>query len=241
MISTAAPTTADEVVANSAAYQNGGAWMVSVGGSSIDVIDLLGQACDRGLAQTDFASPDELEDALRPCEDGQRWIECRGDATPAGFSTVCPVERDAWAARYRQVNEKWVEMNGNTYLYPVTFGIAALYPSESNGRIIAANELRAALTGALQVMDFGIANYLAAFAVDDYDGTRSLDWLRGYAGQPAWTRGAFSIASAFLWWRENGAVSDDEVLAVLDRLAHHPDVDMSTKLYVDMMLYFWGR
>jgi hypothetical protein len=65
--------------------------------------------------------------------------------------------------------------------------------------------------------------------------------LRGYASQPGWARDAFSIASAFLWWRTNGAVSDNEALAVLDRLAHDPNVDVGTKLYVDMILYLWGR
>jgi V8-like Glu-specific endopeptidase len=242
MISLRANASADAFVANNVVYQNGGASSPTVGGSAGDALTILGQACDVALARTDFLSPDDLSTALSPCVDAQRWIECRGDATPPPFVTICPTaDRDAWAGRFQRMNQKWIEMNGDTYLSPVTFGIAALQANHAAGQGAAADSLRQALAAAQQPLDFGVANYLAAFAVDSYDGTRSLDWLRDYASHPGYARAAYSISSAFLWWRSNGAVENDDVLAVLGRLKSNPDVDVGAKLYIDQMLYLAGR
>ena len=243
MISLGAATTADEVVAENVVYQNGGARTAVVGASSVPVLDLLAEACDAALARTDFVSPDDLSGALQPCADGQRWLECRLDAQPAAFATVCPDSSAGaqWADRFRRMDQRWVEMNGNTDLFPVSFGIAALQADHDSGQAAGAAALTQALDDAQQPPDFGIANYLAAFAVDSYGGARSLDWLRAYDTRPGWTRDAYSIASAFLWWSDNHAINDDELLKVLGRLDHDPDVDVRGKLYVDMALYYRNR
>ena len=57
----------------------------------------LGEACDAGLARTNYASPEDLTEALTPCVAAEFWIECRSDAS-AGFG-VCPSDASAWAAR----------------------------------------------------------------------------------------------------------------------------------------------
>jgi len=146
-------------------------------------------------------------------------------------------QRAAWTVRFQQMNNRWVAMNGNTYLYPVSFGIAELQYDRSSGLAAGAANMVQALDDAQQVMDFGIANYLASFAVDSYGGGSSLAWLRDYAKRPGWTLGAHSIASAFGWWNANGIVGDDELLKVLQRLDHEPGVDVGAELYVDMVLY----
>jgi hypothetical protein len=243
MISLGAATTADDVVAENVVYQNGGARTAVVGASSVSVLDLLAQACDAALARTDFVSPDDLDNALQPCSDGQNWIECRVDAPPVPYAQVCPDDsaRTEWADRFRRMNQKWVEMNGNTDLFPVSFGIAALQTDHDSGQVAGAAEMMQALGAAQQPLDFSIANYLAAFAVESYAGAPSLDWLRAYDSRPDWKRGAYSIASAFLWWRDDLVINDDELLKVLDRLEHDPGVDTHAKLYVDMALFFRNR
>jgi V8-like Glu-specific endopeptidase len=243
MISLGAATTADKVVADNVVYQNGGARTAVVGASNVAVLDLLAQACDAALARTDFVSPDDLSQALQPCADGQNWIECQFDASPVPYARVCPDDsaRAQWADRFRQMNQQWVEMNGNTDLFPVSFGIAALQTDHGSGQIAGAAEMMQALTAAQQPLDFSVANYLAAFAIDSYAGARSLDWLRAYDSRPGWAHDAYSIASAFLWWRDDQIIDDTELLKVLDRLDHDPDADTRAKLYVDMALYFRNR
>jgi hypothetical protein len=180
MISLTAPTTADAVVANNVVYQNGGVGTATVGGSLVAIVDQLAAACDAALARTDFASPDDLDAALTPCDDGRRWIECRSDATPVAYSTGCPdlQSRTAWTNRFLAMNDRWVAMNGNTDLTPLSFGVAALQPDHASGQAAGAANMIQALNAAQQPLDFSIANYLAAFQVSSYAGLRSLDWLR---------------------------------------------------------------
>jgi len=241
VISAVAPTTADNVVAHNVVYQNGGVALVTVDGAPRDILSVLGQACDVGLARSDLFSPDDLDEALRPCNDALRWIECRRDDMPTPFLTVCPAAA-GWTARFQAMNDKWVEMNGNPYLYPVTFGIAALQFDHGQGTLVGAESLRHTLLAAGNPpVDFGVANYLAAFGVDYYAGTPSIEWLRNYASHPGYARQGYSIASAFLWWRSQGAVPDAEAFIVLGRLLNDPDVDVHAKLYIDLMLYLAGR
>src|SRR6185312_6525113 len=108
MISTAAATTADAVVAADFVYLNGLAATAAVDGTITDVLSVLGTACDAALARTDFASPDDLTSATQPCNDALEWIECRQDAGHVPYGTVCPSSDGAlWTSRFQKLNTLW--------------------------------------------------------------------------------------------------------------------------------------
>jgi V8-like Glu-specific endopeptidase len=241
MISVAASTTAEAVVASDFVYLNAGAANANVNGAPTDVLSLLGDACDAALARTSFVSPDDLTAALQPCNDALTWIECRVDELPAFYGTVCPQD-GLWPARFQKMNDLWVAMNGSTDLTPLTFGVAQLAPSKAQGIAQGGANLQAALAAVGDpALDFGLANYLAAFDVMSYAGTDTLGWLRGYRQVPGYQDYGTSIASAYLWWGDNGVVGEDEALAVLNALIQDPSISISAKLYADEVLYEEGK
>jgi hypothetical protein len=243
MISTAAATTADAVVANDFVYLNGLASTAPVDGAITDVLSVLGTACDAALARTDFASPDDLTSATQPCNDALEWIECRLDAGHVPYGTVCPsADAALWTSRFQKLNALWVAMNGNTDLSPVTFGVAQLSSSVANGTQAGNAGLQAALTAAGNPpLDFGIEVYLAAFDLTSYAQTDTLTWLRGYRQTPGYQDYGLSIAFAYLWWWDNNAVVESEALDALSQLNHDPTVSISAKLYADQVLYENGK
>ena len=242
MISLGADTTAQDLVTNDLVYLNGLAVQATVAGTPTNVLGALGQACDAALARTDFVSPDDLTAALQPCNDGERWIECRYDETRPAYGVVCPGATDAtaWAARFQKMNQLWVAMNGNTDLSPLSFGLAALSPSRAAGIAAGAASLQAALTAAGQVLDFSVANYLSAFAVPSYRGIDTLTWLRAYKSQPDYALFATSIASAFLWSSDNNLIDSSEARSALADLAGNGDVSVGSKLYIQNYQYVRG-
>jgi V8-like Glu-specific endopeptidase len=245
MVSLAAPTTAAALVARDLVYLNGGLGgnTVMVDGTPRTALSVLGDACDAALARTDFVSPDDLTTALVPCNDATRWIECRVDASAAAYATVCPSTADAasWSDRYDAMNQAWVAMNGNTDLSPVSFGVAALSLSKTAGLDAGAARLTAVLAAVGSPIDFSIANDLAAFGVESYAGGDSLAWLRSYPGVADYQLYASSIASAFLWWNDNGQVAQDELVLVLGKLVLDPNVSIGSKLYIDQAAYDRGN
>jgi hypothetical protein len=243
MRSLGAPTTADDVVAHDVVYLNGSSPTVALGGTTADVLGLLGRACDLALGRTDLLSPDDLTEALAPCSQATLWIECRADASPVPYGVVCPGadEASSWANRFQAMNRLWVALNGNTDLYPITFATAALASSLDAGRADGASRLSLALTSAGQVLDFGVAYYLAAFDVESYANVRTLDYLRSYTRSPHHELFARSIASAFLWLNHYGRIGQDEALTVLDRLMRSPNVGVGAKLAVEESQYALGH
>jgi V8-like Glu-specific endopeptidase len=243
MISVVTSTTADAVVGSDFVYLNGGVTTANVNGVPTDVLSLLGAACDAALARTDFASPDDLTAAQQPCNDALTWIECRSDETPASYGTVCPTQDAAlWTGRFQKMNDLWVAMNGNTDLTPLAFGVAQLAPSKAEGTAEGSIGLQAALAAVGNpALDFSLANYMAAFEVTSYAGADTLGWLRGYRQVPGYQDYGTSIASAYLWWWDNGVVDEDEALAALKALIQDPNVSISAKLYADQVLYEEGK
>ena len=243
MISVGAPATAEAVVASDFVYLNARAATVGVNGAATDVLSLLGDACDAALARTDFASPDDLTAALQPCNDALTWIECRSDESPVAYGTVCPSGDAAlWTARFQKMNDLWVAMNGNTDLAPVTFGVAQLALTKTDGTAQGSASLQAALAAVGNpALDFGLSNYLAAFEVASYAGTDTLGWLRAYRQAPGYQDYGTPIASAYLWWWDNGVISEDEALAALNALIQDPNVSIGAKLYADEVLYEDGK
>jgi hypothetical protein len=241
MISAAAATTAADAVANDRVYLNGRASSVTVAGTSVGVLTLLGQACDAALARQDFVSPEDLSAALAPCDDATLWIECRLDAGPPPYGVECPAaDAAAWAARYQAMNGLWRGMNGTLDLYPVSFGIAQLQSSMGAGYMAGAQSLTQALTQAQPELDFTLANYLAAFQVPSYAGVNVAAFVAGYPAVPHYELEGRRIASAAGWLAYHGAMSKNEMLAILSQLHSDPRVDVGSKLYIEELEYAYG-
>lgn len=243
MLSTAADAkTADDVVARNRVYLNAHASMVSLNGMQVSVLSLLGQACDAALARQDFQSPDDLTTAITPCYDAQSWIECRADAAPAAFGTVCPAadEGTAWAARFQALNARRRALNGELDLSPITFGIAALATSMSAGRTAGADSLQAALGEARPPVDFTVAYYLAVFGIEVSGPTNIRDFIRGYAKVPQYQLYASTIAAAATWLAAARIITGPETLAVLAALAGDRKVSVGAKLAIEDERYGAG-
>jgi len=119
--------------------------------------------------------------------------------------------------------------------------VAALSLSKTAGLDAGAARLTAVLAAVGSPIDFSIANDLAAFGVESYAGGDSLAWLRSYPGVADYQLYASSIASAFLWWNDNGQVAQDELVLVLGKLVLDPNVSIGSKLYIDQAAYDRGN
>jgi hypothetical protein len=234
-----ASVTDDEVAQHDALYLNARVENAMVNGMPKSVLSSLGAACDAGLARQDFASPEDLSGALAPCFRAELWIECRSDAAPGGFG-ACPPNGDAWLQRYQGAYDHWRALNGELVLEMVSFGPAALSPSNAEGLRAGAQKLATALAAANPPLDFGIANYLAAFNVDSYAGTRILDFMHAYAKMPGYSLSATAIASTALWLNHDGKLSSADALSFLKTLAADDTVDIGTKLYIEDSRYESG-
>jgi hypothetical protein len=242
MISTVASMADPDIVDHAQVFLNAGVATALSGGMTVSVLDRLGAACDAALARQDFRSPDDLYAALAPCSEGEQWIECRSDASPVAYAHVCPAagEADNWRSRFQAMNQAWVNLNGNTLLLPVSFGVASLAASMDAGKTAGAASLSNALADAHALLDFSVANYLAAFAIASYDGTSILDYARGYRSAPGYQFEARSIASTLGWLAEGGSLSRDDVIGLLEQLYGDPQVNVGTKLYIEEQLYEGG-
>ncbi len=239
---TADAKTADDVVARNRVYLNANASMVSLNGMQVSVISLLAQACDAALARQDFQSPDDLTTATSPCYDAEAWIECRSDAAPRAYGTVCPAadEGTAWAARFQALNARRRALNGQLDLSPITFGIAALATSMSLGKTAGADSLRAALGEARPSLDFTVAYYLSVFGIDASGSTSTRDFIRGYAKVPQYQLYASTIAAAATWLASDRVLSGPETLGLLAALAGDPKVSVGAKLAIEDERYGAG-
>jgi V8-like Glu-specific endopeptidase len=238
MRSVAEPVTDEDVVTYQDVYRNAQVSTAMVGGVAKPVLDSLGAACDAALAQNDYVSPEDLMEGLAPCTAAEQWIECRSDAS-SSFG-VCPADADAWRQRYKSVNDRSVALNGQLLLDEVTFAPAALEASTAAGQSVASANLTAALAADAPPLDFGLATYLAAFAVDSYAGTRVIDYVRGYANVPGYALSASDIVNAALWLADAGTLSRSQLVSLLQALAADPSVDVGSKLYIEEIQYNSG-
>jgi V8-like Glu-specific endopeptidase len=242
LVSTAAATTDDDLVAHEAVFRNAHTTSASVNGAPKLVLDSLAAACDKGLARQDIASPEDLDAALAACYAAERWVECRTDMGPGSFG-VCPSTPDAvdaWRGRFASVEQHWRALNGAHDLEAVSFALAALETSQAAGLAKGASSLQSALTQAGTPLDFGIAGYLAAFGVTIFGGTSLPDYVRGYAKVPHYEISGTSVAVTALWLNHDEALSADDARAVLVALAGDAKVDIGTKLYVEDVRYNSG-
>ena len=243
MLSINATTTADDFVTNNEVYRNAAVSTADIGGTSTSALTLLGNACDAALARSDFKSPEDMADALAPCDDAQAWIECRGDSSGKLYGTLCPDSADLskWVSRNQTVNQMWENMNGTFDYAAVSFNIAALQSNKSAGTTAGAQSLQQALDAAHPHLDFTLAYYLAAFGINSYDGTNIHDYVVNYAKVPHYELSAELIAYAATWLYGNGYLSSSALLSLEKKLNDDPKVSIGSQLAIEDFLYEIGE
>ncbi|MGO8992567.1 MAG: trypsin-like serine peptidase, partial [Polyangiaceae bacterium] len=242
MVSVAAANTQVDVVTNDLVYLNARVPTANIsGGGTLSVLSALGTACDAALAAS-YATPDDLTAALQPCDDGLSWIECRAEEIASSPGSVCPDAADSalWQQRFTQMNAVTVAMNGQTFLYPVSFGFQSLSATDAAGLTAGAAGLVQALNGAAQPLDLGVANYLAAFAVPSYLGVSTASYVTGYTSVPDYALDASDAVSAAMWLVANQVLTSTQGFTVVEQLYADPTVDINTKLYAEDVEYQAG-
>ena len=239
MLSALAATTADAFVTNNLVYLNAQVSTVTVDGASASALTLLGNACDAGLARTDFMTPDDLNTALMPCYSAELWLECRSDAGAVSYDALCPSTSDAsaWAERFQSVNRLWEELNGTIDYSSVSFAIAALQSSMAGGVTAGAQSLQAVISAVNPSLDFGLAYYLAAFGIASYDGTSIHDYVINYAQVPHYELRAQEIAYAASWLWGHGSMSKNDLVTFVKRLRDDSKVSVGAQLAIEDFLY----
>ena len=239
VVSTAAATTKEQFLANDFIYLNAHVATVTVDGMSISAIPILGEACDAALARTDFTSPDDLDSALTPCYQAETWIDCRSPTNIVPYGTVCPAPTDqaAWASRYQSMNQIWLGMNGQPEYYAVSFAIAKLQPTWNAGVSAGAESLQQVLAAANPVLDYHLALYLAAFAIESYGGTQIATYVSNYKQVPHYELQATNIAYAAGWRYDNGNMTKAQLQSFLQQLFADPNISVGARLAIEEYLY----
>jgi V8-like Glu-specific endopeptidase len=238
VVSTAAPTTKDEFLANNFAYLNARVTTVTVDGMSIGALPIFGEACDAALARTDFTSPGDLSSALTPCYQAETWIDCRGNySSPYGI--VCPAFTDqaTWASRFQSMNQLQLGMNGQPDYSIVSFGIAELQPSWAAGVTAGAQSLQQVLDATSPVLDFGLAEYLAAFAIESYGGTQIATYVSNYKQVPHYELQGTEIAYTAGWRYNNRNMTKAQLQSFLQQLFADPNISVGARLAIEDYLY----
>jgi V8-like Glu-specific endopeptidase len=239
VVSTIAPTTKEQFLANDFVYLNARVATVTVDGMSISAIPILGEACDAALARTDFTSPNDLDSALTPCYHAETWIDCRSSSSIAPYGTVCPAPTDqaAWTSRYQSVNQLWLGMNGQPDYSIVSFGIAQLQPSWDAGVSAGAQSLQQVLAVANPVLDYSLALYLAAFAIDSYGGTQIATYVSNYKQVPHYELQATYIAYTAGWLYDDRSMTEAQLQSFLQQLFADPNISLGSRLAIENYLY----
>ena len=138
------------------------------------------------------------------------------------------------------MNAVTVAMNGQTFLYPVSFGFQSLSATDAAGLTAGAAGLVQALNGAAQPLDLGVANYLAAFAVPSYLGVSTASYVTGYTSVPDYALDTSDAVSAAMWLVANQVLTSTQGFTVVEQLYADPTVDINTKLYAEDVEYQAG-
>jgi hypothetical protein len=239
LVSTAAATTKEQFLANDFIYLNARVATVTVDGMSTSAIPILGEACDAALARTDFTSPDDLDGSLIPCYHAETWIDCRipTSVVPYGIVRPAPTDQAAWASRYQSVNQLWLGMNGQPDYSTVSFGIAKLQPTWDAGVSAGAESLQQVLAAANPVLDYHLALYLAAFAIESYGGTQIATYVSNYKRVPHYELQATNIAYTAGWRYNNRNMTKAQLQSFLQQLFVDPNLSVGARLAIEDYLY----
>lgn len=245
MVSTAAATTTARFLDNNLLYLNARVSSLTVDGvvnTQLNLLNLLGTACDAALARQDYTSPDDLYDGLTPCSDAQIWIECRVDAGTEPYGGVCPTGSDAtaWANRFKAVNQRWLDMTGEPDYDSVTFAIASLQPSVNLGLSAGAVELQKVLTATTPALDLSLAFYMAAFNLPTHNGVTIKDYLVNYRNVLHYELKDDYIAYGAFWLYYHNRLPKSDMLSLLTGLYSDPDVSLGTRIAIEDLQYELG-
>lgn len=239
--SLSADRAASEVAAQNALYLHAHAATATVGGAPQDVLTILGQACDQGLARDDYTSPEDFYGSVSPCLDSMQWISCTSAPTVSSWG-VCPdaAEKDAWRGRYQKLFEQQRALNGELWLDMVSFALQSLESSDAKGIAVGRASLTKVLDQARPPLDPSLAVYLAAFGIDEYDGDKTVDFLRAYESVPHYELAVPQIVYTALWLSNWKAIDEEETKAILARLAEDDNLSLGDKLLIEEVQYNWG-
>ncbi len=244
VISTAAATTADQVVSHQIVYLNAHAGTVSIKAANgtdpptqTTVLSLLGAACDAGLARTDYESPEDLAGAIQPCLDGQGWISCLPNAdAPAS----CPANADktAWASRFQAAYDHFRSLNGQLQYSLVSFAPGSLESSSQAANDTAQTKLQQAVTAANPPLDFELALYLSYFGVTNYANTSFTDYVTNYDKVPHYELELSNAAFTALLLQQQ--LGSSKTTNLLSQMQNDPKADLGSVLYSEEMRYEQG-
>jgi hypothetical protein len=250
LLSVRAPANAADVVENDLVYLDAHVGVASIIDPAspaspptlTSVMTLLGQACDTALGRQDFKSPDDLTDALGPCYDAMTWIDCRADEDSGDTVSYCPVAADlvAWSTRFQAINQLWLAMNGQPDLYAVSFAIARLQSSKAEGLLAGAASLQALLGAVVPLLDFHLANYLAAFGLTTYGGVSLPTYVQNYPAALHYELQGSYVAATAGWLYQDGAIARTALLSLLSRLRGDGNLSIGDRLYVEDFEYSYG-
>jgi hypothetical protein len=123
---------------------------------------------------------------------------------------------------------------------PIQTAIAAAARPSAMISLVADNTAVRVVAADLVYLNGGAATTTVGGAPTD-GATNTLDWLNGYRQRAGYQDYGISIASAYVWWWQNGALEKADALAALSRIKDDPHVSASGKLYADLILYEEGK
>ncbi|HEX7489320.1 MAG TPA: hypothetical protein VF341_10465, partial [Anaeromyxobacteraceae bacterium] len=89
-------------------------------------------------------------------------------------------------------------------------------------------------------LDFELAYYLGAFAVPSYGGTNVADYIKKYQSVAHYEFQATDVAAAASWLYGNGAMTKDDVVALLSRMHDDAHVSVGSRLFIERVQYSMG-
>jgi hypothetical protein len=129
-------------------------------------------------------------------------------------------------------------MNGQPDYSSMTFGIAHLQSSQAAGVSAGAQSLQQILDAVSPFLDFHLAYYLAAFAINSYGGTQIADYVNNYKQVPHYELQATSIAYAASWLYGYGTIAKAQLQGFLQDLLADPSINTNTRLAIEDYLYW---
>ena len=239
MLSVSAATTNEAFLRNDLVYLNARATTASIGGLGTNALTLLDNACDAVLARNDFASPNDLSSAMKPCYDAHLLIECRNDAGSKPYVTLCPDASDIakWVTRNQAINQAWLNMNGSFDYTAISFSIAAMQTTMAAGVAAGALSLQQGVAAMAPPLDITLAYYLAAFNVSSYAATNIHDYVVNYAQVPHYELNARYVAWAASWLWGDGFMTRADLISLLKKLLDDPMTSVGDQEAIEDYLY----
>lgn len=240
VISLSAPLTSEAALAHSDMFLAASTWKANVDGQPTSLVKLMGAACDKGLAKTDYDSVEELQSEVAPCFSAVDFIECRTDVGELAQASPkeCPTdERAQWLARLSAVSQKELALNGSLDLSAISYSTESLSDNQSSAEQTARTNILAALDAEKPAIDFSVASYLAAYGIVSYGSLTTRELFLNYKKVPFYERSGWEIAVSSLWLYSAGQLTREQALNNAKALYHDDKVSLGAKLRIEDLLY----